>query len=70
MIIKLSKREDADKILQVKKIWNRLTWSRWAEVVQFLLTIVCVATVKTSGSNVKSCSIMNIYMDSGFRKVQ
>ena len=67
VIIKLSRRKDAFKIRQVKKILKSLNLESVGK--SFLLTIVCVSTIKSSGPNVKSCGIINIYLAFGFRTV-
>ena len=69
VIIKLFKRKDDDKIGQVKKKLKSLNLESMGISSTILSMIVCMPTTKSSRSNVRSCGLINIYMDFGFRTV-
>ena len=69
VIIKLSKRKDADKIRQVKKKLKSLNLETMGISSPIFVNDSLAPTIKSSGPNVKSCGLINIYMDFRFRTV-
>ena len=64
------KRKYANKIRQIlKKLKSLNLDSAGISSPIFINDFYCVPTIKSSGPNVKSCDLINIYIYSGFRTV-
>ena len=69
VIIKLSKRKDADNVRQVEKKMKSLNLESLSTGSPIFINYSLCANYKSSGPNVKSCGLINIFIDFGFRTV-